>query len=86
MISKQIIIRLFADETSLYIIAENPTISAEILNNDRNPIISWPKRCVVTFNPLKIESMVLNFSHKLTKAQHPDLQMDNTVIANVETH
>ena len=34
-------IRLFADDTSLYIIVENPDAAAEILNTDLNKISKW---------------------------------------------
>jgi hypothetical protein len=36
-------IRLFADDTSLYIIVDNPITSAEILNTDLNTIHDWAK-------------------------------------------
>ena len=75
---------LFADDTSLYIVVENPATSANILNNDLERINLWSKRWLVTFNPQKTESMI--FSRKRIKPHHPNLLMNNTVIANVETH
>jgi hypothetical protein len=44
-------IRLFADDTSLYIIVDNPSISANILNNDLSKINNWAQQWLVTFNP-----------------------------------
>ena len=35
--------RLFADDTSLYMIVENPTATAELLNLDPEKIIEWAK-------------------------------------------
>ena len=34
-------VRLFADDTSLYIVVENPTTAAITLNNDLNFITTW---------------------------------------------
>ena len=36
-------IRLFADDTSLYITVENPDIAAELLNIDLDKIMKWAK-------------------------------------------
>ena len=77
-------IRLFADDTSLYIIVDNPTTAAELLNLDLEKIIKWAKTWLVTFNPLKTETLLI--SRKLTKPYHPPLHMDNQIIAEVDTH
>ena len=50
-------IRLFADDTSLYIIVENPFVSAEILNSDTAKVHRWETEWLVTFNPLKTEEI-----------------------------
>ena len=62
-------IRLFAEGTSLYVIVENPFVSAEILNSDIAKVHSWATKWLVTFDPLKTEEMI--FSRKLKKPQHP---------------
>ena len=41
-------IRLFADDTSLYMIVDNPTATAELLNLDIEKIIEWAKTWLVT--------------------------------------
>ena len=48
-------IRLFADDTSLYIIVENPIQAATILNSDLSKIYTWASNWLVTFNPSKTE-------------------------------
>ena len=77
-------IRLFADETSLYIIVENPIQAATILNSDLSQIYTWASNWLVTFNPSKTESLL--FSRKLFKPLHPTLYMNQQDIITVESH
>ena len=77
-------IRLFADDTSLYIIVENPERAANILQNDISKITAWAETWLVTFNPLKTESLLI--SKKSQKPHHPNLHMLGENIVEVETH
>ena len=77
-------IRLFADDTSLYIIVENPFVSAEILNSDIAKVHRCATEWLVTFNPLKTEEMI--FSRKLNKPQHPPIHMNQQPISQVSSH
>ena len=77
-------IRLFADDTSLYIIVENPIEAAQFLNVDLDKIQQWAKKWLVSFNPTKSESLLL--SRKINKPYHPPIFMDNQVISEVNTH
>ena len=52
-------IRLFADDTSLYIIVVNPEVAADILNTDLAKVAAWAKTWLVTLNALKTESLFL---------------------------
>ena len=61
-------IRLFADDTSVYIIVENTIESAAILNSDRSQIYRWASNWINTFNPSKTYSVL--FSRTLTKPLH----------------
>ena len=54
-----IVIRLFADDTSLYAIVENPIIAGNILNRNLVSIHSLATAWLVGFNPAKTESMVI---------------------------
>ena len=58
-------ISLFADDTSLYIIADDPTESAITLNSDQQKIQKWASEWLVTFNPAKSEALLL--SRKINK-------------------
>ena len=77
-------IRLFADDTSLYIIVDNPAEAAQILNSDMEKISQWAKRWLVSFNPAKSESLL--FSRKINKPYHPPVTMNNQIITEVTTH
>ena len=77
-------IRLFADDTSLYIIVEHPDTAALCLNNDLQTITVWAHKWLVTFNPLKTESLTI--SRKLNKPFHPPLYMSGTQINEVNSH
>ena len=48
-------IRLFADDTSVYIIADDPVAAAELLNLDLDKITKWAKEWLVKFNPKKLK-------------------------------
>ena len=44
-------VRLFADDTSLFIVVENPVPAVNILNNNLGRIHSWACDWLVDFNP-----------------------------------
>ena len=70
-------IRLFADDTSLYIIVDDPLdpLDAAIkLNADLSRIDMWASTWLVTFNPSKSESLI--FSRKVNKPYHPPIYMN----------
>ncbi len=77
-------IKLFADDTSLYIIVDTPEHAAHTLNSDLNSIHEWADRWLVKFNPSKTESLLL--SRRINTPQHPPLRMENTIIQEVQQH
>ena len=36
-------LRLFADDTSIFLIVDNPVLSTELLNSDLDAVHNWPK-------------------------------------------
>ena len=74
-------IRRFADNTSLYIIVDNPVQAADQLNSDLTKIHQWVNKWLVTFNPTKSEPII--FSMKRIKPHHPTVLMDNIQINEV---
>ena len=77
-------IRLFADDTSLFLVVENPDTAAELLNLDLDKIMAWAKKWLVRFNPVKTEAFLA--SRKLNKPIHPPLFMEGTQIVEVDSH
>lgn len=77
-------IRLFADDTSLYIIIDNPISAAEQLNSDLIKINDWANTWLVTFNPNKTETLLI--SRKINKPIHPPLYMNDVPIEEVHSH
>ena len=77
-------INLFADDTSLYLIVENPQIAATILQSDIDRISLWADTWLVSFNPSKSESLIV--SRKRGPNRHPDLLLNNQSITEVSDH
>ena len=77
-------IRLFADDTSLYVIVENPVTAALQLNTDLSLIYKWAKTWLVDFHPNKTVSLIQ--SRKRFKPFHPPLYMGTTQINEFIKH
>ena len=77
-------IRLFADDTSLYIIVMDSDTSAELLSSDLTKIGDWADQWLVTLQPPKTDSLVI--SRKINKPVHHPLLMQNQQIKEVDTH
>ena len=77
-------VRLFADDTSLYVIVDEPAGAAKCLNSDLELIYQWAKRWLVKFNAAKSESLLI--SRKANKPFHPPLLMNNEPIKEVISH
>ena len=52
--------RLFANDTSLYLIVEDQNETATILNNDLETIHKWADTWLVKFNPSQSVSFLLS--------------------------
>ena len=77
-------VRLFADDTRLYIIVGNPQIAANTINHDFDTIGNWARTWLVDFNPAKTISMTLIRKHQ--PGVHPLLFMNNTAIKEELCH
>jgi hypothetical protein len=77
-------IKLFADDTSLYIDFENPNAASEVLNNDLQSIQDWAAQWLINFCPTKTKLMTCSFSNK--NKNHPPILFNNVVLADVENH
>ena len=76
--------KLFADDTSLFSVADNKNTSAKELNNDLRKISNWAYQWKMTFNsdPLKQAQEVV-FSRKITKTSHPTLVFNENSVHQV---
>ena len=77
-------VRLFADDTSYYIIVENPNTAATILNHDLNRIDTWAAQWLVDFNAAKTISQILSL--KRNPPLHPPLYMNGIPITDASSH
>ncbi len=77
-------VKLFADDTSLFIIVEDPVTAAKSLNSDLNSISSWSNQWLVNFNPAKTECLLI--SRKVNKPTHPPLSFNNVQVTEVDSH
>ena len=77
-------IRLFADDTILYLFVNNPVRNAELLNRDLEKISNWATEWLVKFSPSKTKTMVL--TRKKTHGQLPPLKMSGASLQEVHSH
>ena len=75
-------IRLFADDTSLFIVVDNPLTAAGQLNTDLDKISQWATTWLVPFNPTK----TMLFSRKFNRPHHLPIFMQNHQITEVDSH
>ena len=79
-------INLFADDTSLLDVVDNPESSSERLNHDLSKLNTWASQWLVNFNPSK--TVVMTFSTKRKPLIYPPLYLDNIQLqlTNVHSH
>ena len=76
-------IKLFADDTSLFIDFEDPNESEKILNADLRTIKEWAEQWIVTFSPPKTKSMTCSLKKT---PPNVNLQFDTQQLDNIPTH
>ena len=68
----------------MYIVVDDPLVSAIKLNTELSRIDMWQSMWVVTFNPFKSES--LTFSRKVNKSNHPPNCMNDQEVNSATLH
>ena len=53
-------IRLFADDTSLYVIVNDQASASDLVDSDLQTINNWAQNWLVTFNPQKSEELIIS--------------------------
>ena len=75
-------IKLFADDTSLFINVQDPVQSALVLKDDLLTIKSWADQWLVNFSAEKTKLMTCSFR----SIDHPDTIFDDVVLPETKTH
>ena len=78
-------IRLFADDTCLFITVDNNRdISARLINTDLKAIELWANKWLVSFSAPKTKSMII--SYKTDLENHPPIYLHDIQIETVKKH
>ena len=77
-------VKLFADDTSLYLIVEDPVMAANLMDTDLDKIHHWANKWLVKFNPHKTEELII--SRKTVTVHHPSVSKNNVEVKRVEFH
>ena len=77
-------IRLFADDTCLFVEVDNREEAAQQINEDLERISVWARDWLVTFSPPKTKLLMI--SNKPNAHLHPDLTLEGHVIDKVLNH
>ena len=77
-------IRLFADDTILYILVDNPVVSAAALNDDLDRISKWAAKWLVRFSAPKTKTMLISKKKKIVP--NPPLVMNNIILEEVKEY
>ena len=75
---------IYADDTALLEIVDEPAVSAGHLHSDLNKIAVWADKWLVTMNPVTSRNVV--FSLKRNKRVHPSLFLNSNVVKDAESH
>ena len=77
-------VRLFADDTILYVIIDNPAQGVNSLNADLDRISQWASDWLVKFSPPKTKSLTI--SRKKQENPSPLISFDGTDVTEVDSH
>ncbi len=77
-------IRLFADDTCLFIEVDNRTSAADHIDTDLSHINNWAAQWLVTFSPTKTKSLII--STKSDLHLHPKVKLNGQEIEEVSSH
>ena len=77
-------VKLFADDTSIFSIVFDPSLSANKLNNDLKKIQQWAFQWKMIFNPdPSKQAQEVVFSKKRNQPNHPDLYFNESKVKRV---
>ncbi len=76
--------RLFADDTCLFITVDNRDLANELVDADLKAIHEWSEQWLVSFSAPKTKSLLI--SNKLDKHLNPAAKFNNVIIDVVQNH
>ncbi len=80
-------VKLFADDTSLFTVVQEPSAAAEDMNHDLELINQWAYDWRMSFNPdPQKQAVELLFSKKRHAADHPVIIFNNIPVKKVNEH
>ena len=80
-------VRIFADDTSLFVVVDDPVVSFNILSHDLKLIEKWAKQWKMSFNPdITKPPIEITFSTKNVKPHHPPLFFNGVLVDSVDNH
>ena len=80
-------VKLFADDTMIYFVVHNPSLTAAVLNQDLKFIAQWAHQWKMSFNPEPSKQAVeILFSQKKIKPTHPPLFFNGLIVNKVNHH
>ena len=80
-------IKFFADDTMIFSVINDPTISALEMNNDLEIINQWAFQWKMVFNPDPTkQAKEILFSSKKKEIDHPELKFNNNPVMRVNDH
>ena len=80
-------VRIFANDTSLFVVVDDPVFSFEILNHDLQLIEKWANQWKMSFNPdITKPQIEIIFSTKNVKPNHPPLFFNGIMVDSAEEH
>jgi hypothetical protein len=77
-------IRLFADDTCLFIEVDEHVPTADAINEDLENLNQWANQWQVDFSPPKTKELLI--SKKRDPIDHPQLKLDGEPIVSVDSH
>ncbi len=77
-------LRLFADDTCLFITVDNRDTDSELINSDLSAIHAWSDQWLVAFSAPKTKSLLI--SNKSDRQNFPSVVFNNVIVNEVQTH
>ena len=80
-------VKLFAEDTSLFTVVEDPNTAANDMNHDLELISQWARDWKMSFNPDPQKQAVdLTFPKKKIQIDHPNILCNNIPVKKVDEH